>query len=386
MKQKEMSCATLAEVGRKYPKAPATREAGRRARAEACPLLTAEPRSTAAEVRSLFADLADHPVLILAVSGGPDSTALLVLAARWRKALKRGPKLVAVTVDHGLRPEARREAAAVKRLARSLGVAHRTLRWSGRKPTTGLQEAARLARYRLLADAARKAGGPARAHRSHARRPGRDRADPARPRQRRRRPRRHGARRAAARRRRRDCAGAAAARGAEGAADRDASQGRHRPMPTIRATAIRASPARGCGPRCRRWSARGSSADAAGAAGAPGAAGRGGAGGAWSTRAADARAAPWPEPARSRFRRPALHDCRPKSRCGCSAAPSPAAGNEGPVELGKLEALHAGLAASPDAARFRRTLAGAVVTRSGDRLTVERAPARRGRTAAPKRP
>ena len=85
----------------------------------------------AAEIRSLFADLADHPVLILAVSGGPDSTALLVLAARWRKALKRGPKLVAVTVDHGLRAEARREALAVKRLARSLGVEHRTLRWSG---------------------------------------------------------------------------------------------------------------------------------------------------------------------------------------------------------------------------------------------------------------
>src|SRR6476469_5929654 len=112
---------------------------------------------TAAEVRSLFADLADVPVLVLAVSGGPDSTALLMLAARWRKARKRGPKLVAVTVDHGLRAEARREALAVKRLARSLGVTHRTLRWSGRKPSTGLQEAARRERYRLLAGAARAA-------------------------------------------------------------------------------------------------------------------------------------------------------------------------------------------------------------------------------------
>ena len=53
------------------------REAGRRARAKACPLLTAHALK-AAEVRSLFADLADHPALILAVSGGPDSTALLV--------------------------------------------------------------------------------------------------------------------------------------------------------------------------------------------------------------------------------------------------------------------------------------------------------------------
>jgi tRNA(Ile)-lysidine synthase len=72
-------------------------------------------------------------------------------------ALKVKPKLIAVTVDHGLRKEAKREAADVARLARKLGVAHRTLRWSGRKPKTGLQEAARMARYRLLADAARKA-------------------------------------------------------------------------------------------------------------------------------------------------------------------------------------------------------------------------------------
>jgi tRNA(Ile)-lysidine synthase len=95
--------------------------------------------------------------LILAVSGGPDSTSLLVMAARWRAALKKGPELLAVTIDHGLRPESAREARAVKRLAGRLGVRHRTLRWNGRKPTTGLQEAARTVRYRLLAAAARGA-------------------------------------------------------------------------------------------------------------------------------------------------------------------------------------------------------------------------------------
>src|SRR3974390_3510091 len=113
---------------------------------------------SASEARALFSGLQECPVLVLAVSGGPDSTALMVLAARWRERLKIKPKLIAVTVDHGLRKESRREAAAVARLARKLKIAHRTLRWRGRKPSSGLQQAARLARYRLLGEAARKAG------------------------------------------------------------------------------------------------------------------------------------------------------------------------------------------------------------------------------------
>jgi tRNA(Ile)-lysidine synthase len=110
------------------------------------------------EARALFDGLAGLRGLLLAVSGGSDSTALLFIAARWAKKRKRAPKLLAVTVDHGLRPEARREAATVKRLARRLGVPHRTLRWRGVKPKTGLQEAARIARYSLLAEAAVRAG------------------------------------------------------------------------------------------------------------------------------------------------------------------------------------------------------------------------------------
>jgi len=113
---------------------------------------------TATEARALFADLKGRPALLLAVSGGPDSTALMVLAARWRDALKAKPKLIAVTVDHGLRKDAKAEAAAVARLARKLKIAHRTLRWRGKKPATGLQQAARTARYRLLAEAARDVG------------------------------------------------------------------------------------------------------------------------------------------------------------------------------------------------------------------------------------
>jgi len=119
---------------------------------------TAEQAVGEDETNALFSGLEDLRGLVLAVSGGPDSTALLVLAAGWAKRHARAPKLIAVTIDHGLRAEAAREAAAVKRLARRLGVPHRTLRWRGRKPKAGLQEAARIARYRLLAKAAAAAG------------------------------------------------------------------------------------------------------------------------------------------------------------------------------------------------------------------------------------
>ncbi|WP_456620256.1 MULTISPECIES: tRNA lysidine(34) synthetase TilS [unclassified Bradyrhizobium] len=113
---------------------------------------------SAREARRLFADLRSAPALVLAVSGGPDSVALMWLAARWQRSLARGPRLVVVTVDHGLRPEAAREAREVKRQAAALGLMHRTLRWRGTKPRTGLPAAAREARYRLLARAARSAG------------------------------------------------------------------------------------------------------------------------------------------------------------------------------------------------------------------------------------
>jgi tRNA(Ile)-lysidine synthase len=113
---------------------------------------------SALDAKHLFADWKAAPAIVLAISGGPDSVALMWLAARWRRALARGPRLIAVTVDHGLRPEAAREARDVKRMARSLDLPHRTVRWTGAKPNTGLPAAAREARYRLLAQTARASG------------------------------------------------------------------------------------------------------------------------------------------------------------------------------------------------------------------------------------
>lgn len=108
----------------------------------------------------LLRHLAPLGRLGIAVSGGPDSTALLLLLSRERN---RRPDLhlLVLTVDHGLRPEARAEAEAVVRLARQLGLDGRILTWTheaGGPPSGDLQALAREARYRLLAEAARDAG------------------------------------------------------------------------------------------------------------------------------------------------------------------------------------------------------------------------------------
>ncbi len=112
-----------------------------------------------AELPALFAPLAGLARLGLAVSGGPDSTALLLLAHRWAGA-PGGPSLRVLTVDHGLRPAAADEAAGVVALATRLGHPADLLVWrhDGAPPVADLQAAARQARYRLLADAARTAG------------------------------------------------------------------------------------------------------------------------------------------------------------------------------------------------------------------------------------
>ncbi|MEH3146394.1 MAG: tRNA lysidine(34) synthetase TilS [Methylobacterium frigidaeris] len=91
---------------------------------------------------------------VLAVSGGPDSIALMGCAALLPP---RVPVLVA-TVDHGLRAASQPEAEAVAAAAARLGLAHRRLAWTGPKPATGLQDAARDARYALLADLAAEVG------------------------------------------------------------------------------------------------------------------------------------------------------------------------------------------------------------------------------------
>ncbi len=92
----------------------------------------------------------------IAVSGGRDSMALARLSALYAE--ETGAAVLALTVDHGLRPQSASEAAQTAQWCKAAGLAHRTLVWTGDKPTTGIQEAARHARYRLLAAACNEAG------------------------------------------------------------------------------------------------------------------------------------------------------------------------------------------------------------------------------------
>ncbi|MDP4822748.1 MAG: tRNA lysidine(34) synthetase TilS, partial [Aestuariivirgaceae bacterium] len=85
-----------------------------------------------------------------ALSGGADSTALLWLCAQ----SGFSTRFTALIVDHGLRPGSDEEAVQAAAVAQALGITAYILKWPGEKPATGIQAAARDARYRLMAEAA----------------------------------------------------------------------------------------------------------------------------------------------------------------------------------------------------------------------------------------
>ena len=112
---------------------------------------------------SIFKQLAGFRKAALAVSGGSDSMALMHWVAQWLTLLQRGagqtdasqvpkevPEIVVLTVDHGLRAKARQETEWVCEQAALLGFDCQILKWQGKKPDTGIQAAARMARYDLL--------------------------------------------------------------------------------------------------------------------------------------------------------------------------------------------------------------------------------------------
>ena len=95
-----------------------------------------------------FAPFEPAPTIAVATSGGADSLALVLLADAWSRAC--GGRVVALTVDHGLRPESADEARTVGGWLSSVGIEHIVLPWRCGAPTSGVQARARAARYKLL--------------------------------------------------------------------------------------------------------------------------------------------------------------------------------------------------------------------------------------------
>jgi len=109
-----------------------------------------------ADLMTPFGPFESSPHIAVAVSGGSDSMALVLLADAWARA--RGGRVTALTVDHGLRSGSGDEAVQVADWLAVRGIAHEILCWQGPKPDTGVQSKAREARYRLLKGWCREAG------------------------------------------------------------------------------------------------------------------------------------------------------------------------------------------------------------------------------------
>lgn len=94
--------------------------------------------------------------IAVALSGGSDSLALLILALRWARA--HGRPVLALSVDHRIQPASADWTRQALATAARLGARTRALAWTGDKPATGLPASARRARHALLAEAARAEG------------------------------------------------------------------------------------------------------------------------------------------------------------------------------------------------------------------------------------
>lgn len=103
-----------------------------------------------------FAPFEPRPQIAVAVSGGPDSTALALLARDWVRQ-QRG-SLLALIVDHGLRPGSDAEARRVRARLAAAGIPAEVLTWQPGTGTAGIEERAREARYALLREACRSHG------------------------------------------------------------------------------------------------------------------------------------------------------------------------------------------------------------------------------------
>ncbi len=110
------------------------------------------------ELSTAFKVLRPLNRLVLAVSGGADSLALMILCHEWLIENSLSLSLYVASVDHGLRPEAKDECALVAELAAQRGLPHATLTWRNNVSASNIQARARDARYQLLSDYAKSLG------------------------------------------------------------------------------------------------------------------------------------------------------------------------------------------------------------------------------------
>ncbi|MBX5183507.1 tRNA lysidine(34) synthetase TilS [Rhizobium sp. NZLR5] len=117
--------------------------------------MSPEVRSPQEAILQFLSSLQSPARILVAISGGSDSTGLLLLLD---EAVKAAPhlkiSLCAATVDHALRAGSADEAHTAAALCTSRGIPHTIATWQGDKPRTGIMAAAREARYGLLAEAA----------------------------------------------------------------------------------------------------------------------------------------------------------------------------------------------------------------------------------------
>ncbi len=94
----------------------------------------------------------ENQKLAVAVSGGVDSVCLLCWLSKFHK------DVVCLHVNHGLRANADIETEYVKKLCENLGIVCQIFYWTGDKPITGLEAAARDARYKMMTDFCKENG------------------------------------------------------------------------------------------------------------------------------------------------------------------------------------------------------------------------------------
>ena len=109
-----------------------------------------------ADLMAVFGPFECRPHIAVAVSGGADSLALTLLCKTWVD--MRGGTMSALSVDHGLREGSGDEIEQLGKWLAARGIEHVVLCWEGDKPRTGVQAAARIARYDLLEKWCRETG------------------------------------------------------------------------------------------------------------------------------------------------------------------------------------------------------------------------------------